>query len=1287
MSVKCIKRLLRRFVYHYEKSLALFFIIFIFATFLLKPVARSFETAAVTISDLELRSTYECISVRASYSDDTITEDDILLEYKENDSLEWKQGHPLAIIPLDAGKRLIGSIFYLTEGTLYDVRVSVKGCQNEGCQTIGSIRTRRYEFPTGSGKHYYVDINGNDASPGTEQAPFRTIQKGADVAQPGDVIHVRPGIYRESITMRNSGTEDAYIWFKAEGDVKLFGAIERYERIDDHDDWVYDEFSKAYKTYIGKRTYNVSYDGLRLFNYSSYYKFINFVQEKLPYNSHGEVKDASEDGIYGGYWYSYPGYDGIVQKRDFLGLVDDPEGLFSNLVVNGYIDESGAIQGKFRALQDASSLEMDSIYANKKAEIYDILQLAAEGENRNGWLYVKLPDGSDPDEHSMQLPDKDLGIKIDSGWAGCPLRYIIIDGLEIAYWGGVSYTGIGIKIKQSSNIIVRNCTIHNTKMGIIINDNTSDMILVEDNEFYDTSLTSWAWNRVKHHDTEGSAIFLRGGGGSVIRRNKIYDIFNGVVASLWEELEDESYNYNFDIYDNYISNVGDDGLEPEGTCINIRMWNNTIKDALHPVSLAPITRGPVYVFRNRILNALQSPFKYCTQDNHCPGRTYAYHNSTFVLNESKGGLTPSCGFGNAVQRNNIFYGHIYTYVGDYAFRSPVDWDYDCFYTTKRGWAGTPWDWWIRWGERKDGVPCPIYAVDIEDFWRQLKEKGLKGQEAHGIDDNPLYRDIESYDITLQKGSPCIDAGVIIPNINDWCYSGSAPDIGAIEYGYSDVLMIATEKLSEGMRDRPYHEKLEAFGGKAPYTWSTVSGELLTGLSLNPDTGDISGIPKDIGNFSYSVQARDGEGSKATKSFTINISKAETKSDAGNDITVENGADVTLDGSGSICDKDVNIIYYSWDFDLSDGIQEDATGLIVSHTYSTPGEYTATLTITDSEGKTASSNVKITVNDITAPSVPTFQDPTVSSTTILLNWLASTDDVGIAGYKIDRGDKVITVKSTSYTDRGLMPETTYTYTITAYDAAGNESGFNRISIKTLKGATYIYRSVGPGNTSALAEGYNNALTISNSLAEFATSLPSNIGVGDVIQYDSDGDDVLDSLCFIHGRLSARSYKVKDESGDTPVPTLLTTQTWSIYRAYTSLYNAEEGIENSGLDYKLKDFDAWTDGRDLVANNEVWNIACYGDGTDRDYVNIEGWTTGESNYLRIYTPVSPDEVGVSQRHKGVWDEDAYNMIVITGYLRSPVRIVEEYVRIEGLQIQITASSEMRHIGIRVIPARRK
>ena len=55
----------------------------------------------------------------------------------------------------------------------------------------------------------YVAPGGNDANPGTRTAPFRTIQHAANLAQPGDVITVDAGVYRERISPPRGGTSDA----------------------------------------------------------------------------------------------------------------------------------------------------------------------------------------------------------------------------------------------------------------------------------------------------------------------------------------------------------------------------------------------------------------------------------------------------------------------------------------------------------------------------------------------------------------------------------------------------------------------------------------------------------------------------------------------------------------------------------------------------------------------------------------------------------------------------------------------------------------------------------------------------------------------------------------------------------------------------------------------------------------------------------------------------------------------------------------------------------------------
>ncbi len=96
---------------------------------------------------------------------------------------------------------------------------------------------------------------------------------------------------------------------------------------------------------------------------------------------------------------------------------------------------------------------------------------------------------------------------------------------------------------------------------------------------------------------------------------------------------------------------------------------------------------------------------------------------------------------------------------------------------------------------------------------------------------------------------------------------------------------------------------------------------------------------------------------------------------------------------------------------------------------------SSLMINPDSGQAAQAN-----SDHEPPTVPAGLTATpVSSTQINLSWTASTDNVGVTGYRIYRdGSQIATTANTSYQDTGRSPSTTYTYRVAAYDAAGNVS---------------------------------------------------------------------------------------------------------------------------------------------------------------------------------------------------------------------------------------------------------
>src|SRR5258708_10464916 len=113
-----------------------------------------------------------------------------------------------------------------------------------------------------------------------------------------------------------------------------------------------------------------------------------------------------------------------------------------------------------------------------------------------------------------------------------------------------------------------------------------------------------------------------------------------------------------------------------------------------------------------------------------------------------------------------------------------------------------------------------------------------------------------------------------------------------------------------------------------------------------------------------------------------------------------------------------------------------TGLSAATTYS----YTVAARDAAGNFSSNSASVSITIADTTPPTTPTGLTAAVAgSTGANLSWNASTDNVGVTGYIVRRnGVQVATPATTSYSDTGFSPATTYTYTVAAFDPAGNVS---------------------------------------------------------------------------------------------------------------------------------------------------------------------------------------------------------------------------------------------------------
>lgn len=84
------------------------------------------------------------------------------------------------------------------------------------------------------------------------------------------------------------------------------------------------------------------------------------------------------------------------------------------------------------------------------------------------------------------------------------------------------------------------------------------------------------------------------------------------------------------------------------------------------------------------------------------------------------------------------------------------------------------------------------------------------------------------------------------------------------------LTITTTSLPGGTVQAAYSVTLLAAGGKTPYTWALVAGQLPAGLVLSGTAGTISGKPTSAQTSSFTVGVHDATGAAATLATSITI---------------------------------------------------------------------------------------------------------------------------------------------------------------------------------------------------------------------------------------------------------------------------------------------------------------------------------------------------------------------------------------------------------------------------------
>jgi parallel beta-helix repeat protein len=381
-------------------------------------------------------------------------------------------------------------------------------------------------------------------------------------------------------------------------------------------------------------------------------------------------------------------------------------------------------------------------------------------------LYVHLAGGIDPNGVAMTVSRYGSAFTVDGR------NYIYFVDLTFRHYGQGDYAK-AIYLNDASDNLVQGCTFASNDVGIGIKRD-SHRNVIQDNVFYDT-IFDWPWADVKDVGglEDGGVVFYAypfTGRGTVIRRNTFHDDFDGFGAC---PEDTDAVTNETDVYDNLVYRVGDDGMETDGRCSNVRIWGNTFHDVLMGISLAPVYDGPVYAIRNLVYRTgvgnhdyTGSPFKFNSGYGQS-GPMYLFHNTADAVLPGNNGLyvkAPGT-WAQIYARNNVWAGTAYA-LENYNTSQPMDLDYDDLWNDNSGDL-------VRWDSTRYATLAAFSAAT--------------GQESHGLSVGPGFADAGSGDYTLDPASDLINAGVLIPGINH-DYVGSAPDVGAFEYqGYGFAL--------------------------------------------------------------------------------------------------------------------------------------------------------------------------------------------------------------------------------------------------------------------------------------------------------------------------------------------------------------------------------------------------------------------------------------------------------------------------------------------------------------------
>ena len=557
---------------------------------------------------------------------------------------------------------------------------------------------------------YYVSTGGSDSNAGSLSKPFRSIQRAANLAQPGDTVFVRGGTYRETVRPMRSGSGSSPIQFKAYNGEKVTVSGAN----------VVSNFSRhSGSVYKARQSWDMGFGENQVFVDGQMMNEARWPNTSLDVSRPAK---ATADRVSNGTLYDSAlgsGWEGalihMVPGQSWFGQVGKVTSSSSGKLTVSYSRMSSKeglssgdpyyLVGKFKALDAPTEWFRES----------------------GGSLYLWTKNSDDPDNHTVEAKARDHAFDLRGR------SNIVVDGFNIFAASIATGSSNGIRlndlnVKYPGHFIGSKGREQINDSGIYLNGSNN-------------SITN---SEIAY--SAGYGVFIYGSN-SRAENNLIHDVDYSAGSSAGIRAVGSGHV----VRNNTIYNVGREGIKIAGATRS-KVLNNVIHDAM----LQTNDGGGIYTFGTN------------------GGGTEIAYNRVYNVKSGgwgAGGIMLDNNSTNHVVHHNVVWNVNFGLKMNYGGKS------NKIYNNTL--AATNYS--------IDTASSPNFSGSV--IKNNIFTKPLKATAGASVSNNisagtdARFIDPSRNNFQLRAGSPAINRGAhLSPYTNG--YSGSAPDIGALEYGRS-----------------------------------------------------------------------------------------------------------------------------------------------------------------------------------------------------------------------------------------------------------------------------------------------------------------------------------------------------------------------------------------------------------------------------------------------------------------------------------------------------------------------